>query len=63
MNPTPKQINYAMYLLHKNGYSTRYMSARFSALSATMKERSGTVKGWLEGMNRFEISDLIKELL
>jgi len=59
---TEKQVNYALYLLHKNGYSIRYMDASFKRLGATMRERSGMVEDWLKGMNVAEISDLIDRL-
>ena len=59
---TQKQVNYVLFLLGKNGYSTRFMNAGFKRLGATMRERSGTVKDWLERMNNQEISDVIKLL-
>lgn len=57
-----KQINYLLSLLDKKGYSTRYMDASFSRLGATMRQRSGTVRGWLESMDKFEASRLIEQL-
>jgi hypothetical protein len=60
--PSDKQIRFAMHLLAANGYSTRYMNASFKALGATMRERSGTVEGWLAGMDRRQISSLIDRL-
>ncbi len=60
--PSTKQINYALHLLDKAGYSTRFMNAQFKALGATMRERSGSVEGWLNGMNSAEISKLIDQL-
>ena len=62
MNATEKQINYALSLLNRHGYSTKYMDASFKKLDATMKERSGSVKDWLTNMNKFEISKLIEQL-
>lgn len=59
---TAKQVGYAMSLLGKAGYSTRYMDAGFKALGASMRERSGTVQGWLEKLNKAEISALIDKL-
>ena len=59
---TQKQINYVLFLLNKNGYSTRFMNAGFKRLGATMRERSGSVKDWLERMNNQEISNVIKLL-
>ena len=59
---TDKQIAYALSLLGKAGYSTRYMDASFSKLGAKMRQRSGTVRDWLAGMERHEISDLIDRL-
>ena len=60
---TEKQVNYALVLLRKHGYGTRWMSARFKLLGATCRERSGKVEDWLEGMNRAEISGVIGRLL
>ena len=59
---TEKQVSYALALLNKAGYSTRYMDSRFKRLGATMRERSGLVEDWLAGMNRARISNLIGEL-
>lgn len=59
---TDKQINYALHLLDKAGYSTKFMNSRFKALGATMRERSGRVRDWLAGMERHEISNLIGKL-
>ncbi len=59
---TDKQVNYAMHLLNKAGYSTRYMDKQFQKLGATMRERSGTVRSWLESMERPRISQLIDQL-
>lgn len=52
VNATPKQISYALALLHRNGYDTRYMNASFKELGATMKDRSGTVEYWLGQMTK-----------
>ena len=59
---TGKQVSYALILLGKAGYSTRYMNASFKALGASMRQRSGSVEGWLSGMNKAEISALIETL-
>jgi len=59
---TEKQVNYAMSLLAKAGYSTNYMNAQFSKF-ATMRERSGKVQDWLANMGRQEISQLIDRLI
>lgn len=59
---TKKQVNYAMHLLDEAGYGTRYMNASFKALGASMRQRSGTVQAWLEGMSVVEISRLIDRL-
>lgn len=59
---TEKQVNYAMSLLGKAGYSTRYMDASFKSLGAGMRDRSGSVSGWLQNMTRAEISALIDSL-
>ena len=60
---TGRQVRYALHLLGKAGYSTRYMDRRFKALGATMRERGGTVEDWLEGMNVARISGVIDTLL
>ena len=59
---TTKQVDYAMKLLAKNGYSTRYMNSRFSELGAPMRQRSGTVESWLSKMSSGQISSLITKL-
>lgn len=59
---TQKQVNYLLKLLDENGYGTRYMSSSFKGLGATMRERSGTVEGWLRGLNVAEASNLIDRL-
>ena len=48
---TNKQKRYLLHLLNKNGYSTRYMNSEFRELGARMRERSGTVEGWLEDLD------------
>lgn len=62
MQATEKQVSYALYLLSKNGYSTRFMNAEFKNLGASMRERSGSVADWLKNLNKVEISNLIKKL-
>ena len=62
MKATPKQVAYAMSLLGKAGYSTRYMNSSFTALGATMRQRSGTVESWLSEMSSWQISSLITKL-
>jgi hypothetical protein len=59
---TAKQVSYALALLGKAGYSTRYMDRTFAALGATMRQRSGSVEGWLAGMTKGQISQLIDQL-
>lgn len=59
---TDKQITYALSLLTKAGYSTRFMNAQFKDFGATMRERSGKVEDWLRKMNKATISDLIDQL-
>lgn len=61
-NATDKQVRYALMLLSKAGYSTRFMDSRFKELGATMRERSGAVEGWLRGKNIAEMSALIDQL-
>lgn len=57
-----KQVRYALHLLDKAGYPTRYMSAKMKDLGATMRSRSGTVRAWLEAMESHEVSKLIDRL-
>lgn len=59
---TAKQVEYALSLLFKAGYDTRFMGSRYKNLGATMRERSGSVRGWLEGKSTAEISTLIVTL-
>lgn len=59
---TSKQVNYALALLSENGFDTRYMDASFKKLGARMRQRSGTVQGWIEGMSTHEASQLITTL-
>lgn len=59
---TDRQVRYALHLLGEAGYGTRYMSSGFKALGATMRERSGSVEGWLSGMPVHRISRLIDQL-
>ena len=62
MPATEKQIRYALFLLDKTGYGTHWMNAGFKKLGATMKERSGTVEGWLKSRNVAELSRIITQL-
>lgn len=59
---TQKQVTFALSLLAKKGYSTRYMDSRFKALGATMRERSGTVEAWVASMSVARASELIDSL-
>jgi hypothetical protein len=59
---TQKQITYALSLLAKKGYSTRYMDASFKKLGCRMRERSGLVSEWLAGMTMAQASELIDTL-
>lgn len=59
---TAKQISYALALMSDAGYSTEWMRAEHKRLGATMRERSGRVADWLEGMTRSRIGALIDEL-
>ena len=54
---TEKQVRFALSLLRKAGYSVRYMDASFKELGATMRERSGTVEGWVRNKNVAEASE------
>lgn len=60
--PSDKQVNYALILLGRAGYSTRFMNAQFKDLGASMRERSGTVERWLRAMDAATISGLIDSL-
>lgn len=57
-----KQVAYLLRLLDANGYSTRFMNAKFKELGASMRERSGGVVDWLRGLNSVEASKLIDRL-
>lgn len=59
---TEKQVNFALILLDKAGYSTRYMNAGFSALGALCAERTGEVSTWLRNMDVARCSSLIETL-
>jgi hypothetical protein len=59
---TAKQIAYALVLLSKAGYSTKFMDASFKNLGASMRECGGTVQDWLAGMDGGKVSKLITEL-
>lgn len=63
MTATAKQVNFALSLMGKAGYSTRFMKAEHAALGASNRERGGTVQSWLAGMDRgCRISSLIDGL-
>jgi len=62
MPATEKQIQYALFLLDKTGYGTRWMNARFKELGATMRERSGRVEDWVRGRTVRELSQIIDQL-
>lgn len=59
---TDKQVRFALILLSRAGYSTKNMDASFKQLGATMRERSGSVEGWLRDKNVAELSELIEKL-
>lgn len=63
MQPTEKQISFALSLLARSGYSIINMNAKFKELGATMNERKGKVIDWLRSMNKAEISALIDKLI
>ena len=62
MKATTKQIGYALMLLSRAGYPTRFMSAQFKQLGVTSAKRSGSVEWWLSDVNVAQISKLIDEL-
>lgn len=59
---TEKQARFLMFLLSKNGYSTRYMDSSFKSLGATMCERSGSVESWIRNLDIARASSLIDQL-
>jgi hypothetical protein len=59
---TEKQVRYLMILLARNGWRTDWMDSSFSALGATMRERSGRVEDWLRHLDVGRASRLIDEL-
>lgn len=60
--PTDKQARYIMVLLSQKGFDTRYMDARYKALGARMRERSGTVEGWVNGLDIGRAGEVIDTL-
>lgn len=60
---TRKQINYALSLMRKLGMSAEWMGSEHKRLGATMRERSGKVENWIQGMNAARASGLIDDLL
>lgn len=62
MKPTEKQIEFAMTLLGRAGFSTRFMDRTFAELGAGMRERSGQVRDWIAAKDRDEVSRLIERL-
>ncbi len=61
--PTEKQKRYIFFLLRKAGYDTTWMDASFKRLGAKMRERSGSVEGWIDSMSIGRASDVIDTLL
>jgi DNA-binding MarR family transcriptional regulator len=59
---TEKQVRYLLFLLKKNGYSTKWMNREFKELGASMRERTGTVEHWLRSLDVATASELIKRL-
>lgn len=59
---TEKQVRYAMHLLERGGYNTRFMDRRFADLGATMRERSGDVESWVRSLDYGRLSRLIDQL-
>lgn len=58
---TEKQVNYLLSLAAKAGLSTRYMDAGWKRF-ATMRERQGTVRAFLESLDRRRASEMIDAL-
>lgn len=59
---TEKQVGYAMYLLGKTKYGNRNMHSSFKDLGASMRERTGSVKQWLQNLSMADISKLIDQV-
>ena len=58
---TEKQVSYILSLADKKGLSTRFMNSTWKPY-ATMRERSGTVTAFLEGLSNHQASKLIDAL-
>lgn len=56
-----KQINYILSLAGKNGMSTRYMNSRWKRF-ASSRERSGSVRDFLAGLDAHRASEIIDAL-
>ena len=59
---TDKQVSYVLSLMSQAGYGTQWMGSEHKRLGASMRERSGTVEGWLRGKPTAEVSRLIDTL-
>ena len=59
---TDKQVSFALSLLAKKGFSTRFMDSSFSKLGASMKDRKGSVEAWVRGLGVAGCSQLIDTL-
>lgn len=59
---TEKQVRYALLLLGRAGYSTRFMDGSFRRLGASMAQRQGRVEDWLRSLSVAEASALIDQL-
>lgn len=57
-----KQVSYLLHLLEEAGYRTQWMEARYKSLGASMRERSGSVEGWLKSRSVGQASTLIDQL-
>ena len=57
-----KQVRYLLQLLEEAGYGIQYMEARYNNLGASMRERSGSVEGWLKARSVGQASRLIDKL-
>ena len=62
MKITDKQADYLLFLLQKNGYSTKWMNAEYKKLGASMRERSGAVQDWIASLDVARASELIDRL-
>ena len=59
---TTKQVSYALVLMARAGFPTRFIGREHKELGAGMRERSGSVEAWLRNMSVGDASALIDKL-